>query len=365
MAHAIGLITDVLNEYYEYGCRNRWTGRTQVTQKSFLKRFTEEFTRLHPEARYTADLNADKILEVLKKALPRDVGKSTHAQITGKTKAMVKWVMARYQVGDMSALLEYNPKEPTLDKKYLTEEEMEKCFAVAISKGNYRDAYLLKLAYFLYRRGVEMRDLKVGDIDLRSTPRSPYGKYQWVDTKGGAGRKTWNLEEREQKLIQEWLEIYPTLFGVTELKPTDYLFCRRRWDARSAKGRPDTYRHWQGEWIGDYTHLMRPLYEDAGVYERGKGFHATRRGSMEEDYNHFIDAGIEDPIPHLQAKASHSTPEQTRKYLNRQAAQDRAEKAFMGLRSAPPSPKESQETPQEESSNVVQFAALRRRRGIG
>lgn len=362
MSLAIGLITDVLSDYYEYGCRNRWSGPTQVRQKSFLKRFMEEFSRLHPDAIYTPQFDADRILEVLKMALPRDVSKSTHTQMTGKTKAMVKWVMARYQVGDMSALLEYNPKEPTLDKKYLTEAEMEKCFEIAISKGNYRDAYLMKLAFYFFRRGIEMRALRLKDINLNSTTRSPYGYYQWVDTKSGAGRRTWNLEEREREAIQEWLEIYPTLFCVTELKPTDYLFCRRRWDARSIKDRPDTYRHHQDEWIGDYTHLMRPLYEDAGVYERGKGFHGTRRGSMEEDYNRFIEAGIEDPIPYLQAKAGHATPDQTRKYLNRQAAQERAEKAFMALRAPKAEEPTPMPEPEEDSGNVISFADLARRR---
>lgn len=361
--------SDAVRAYVTHKAGRRWGATSVITKTNTINVFYRHLEAVAGGVLlYTETITSDLLFPAVERAWPNDPTKTTHAEKCAEIKTMIRWMAQKYNMGDITDFLEATKKLPEVEKAFLTEEQKEYCVKKDKERGDYRDAYMLGIAWHLQRRGIELVKLKVKNFKLKQTDRSPYGYYEWIETKSGQGRQTWNLNELEHEIISEWLEVYAKEMGVSECDPEWYLFPKRKVITRPSG---KTYIIFPTEPVYSHTYSFSAIYKRYGIHTKGMGTHSVRRGSAEEDRKTYRQMmNIIDPVPLIQRKLGHKRRETTEIYLNLNSQKNEAEAAAMELArvriaNAGQNTPEPVETPQE-ATNVVSFAdRLARRQSAG
>jgi integrase len=326
-------LADAIDEYLKAKSQSVWspTGSTYGNASSTLRIFLRCLRDRLGREPLTTDLEDDNVFGVISSRWPVTGTTKTHNVNYARVKAFARWLQAtRHDSGVLTVFLEHKPKAPELDVTFIEREEMQKVIDTIYPYAP-RDARLIQLSYELSRRAGEMVMLKVKDLQLkRTTVDAPHGTYTYTQRKTGGDRKTTRLTASQRELILTWLSEYESLVGE---KPKDewYLFPASIGTGTAVRGQRRPRRLIPTEYIREPSPVWKNALKDAGVYSRGKGSHAGRRGSLTEDYYAMREAGIVDPIPHLQQKAGHGSRKTTEGYIRMKEAERQSFEALQQI----------------------------------
>lgn len=358
-------LPEAIIRYVNYKVDNKiWTSHTTVkNDTAALDALAREVSAIYGCDPYLSDIESPLILKAIDRRWPNTGKTTTHKVSTGRVKALFSWLVKRGYVDSekVDALLAYNPEKPDIEKKYASQEDVEKTFAVLKARGKNRDAYLVALTFWMMRRGGEMVRLSVGDIDFTPTADEPHGHFWYVEGKGKRGRQRVMLRWQAKKLLEEYLAWYAAEIG-RPLEDDDFLFPRYIVNGVKAGigGRSLVVMRPKIP-ILEHDEIYRDAWKAAGVYESKKGGHACRRGGMSDAFEKLDEAGYADPIEHIMALSGHKSRAVAEAYIDKDAKRLRAQRAFNDI-DAPTAPKPEEVS--QPASNVISFGDRLRSRGM-
>lgn len=325
------ILSTALQNYISYKVKTRgWKSNASIeTTTSTLNIFVREMDKSLGRPALTDDLTDEVVISLIHARWPDNGRSKTHYVNYARIKSFVGWLAAsQYHVGTVSVFLGTTPEAPQTEVEFLTREEAELTFATVHPYAP-RDAHLVWIAFLLWRRPAEMARLRVGDINLKPRHGADHGTYTYTETKGHKGRITELLTSSQREALEAWLEEYRTIMGVKKLSHDWYLFPQA-----VGVGIPDEItrkrpRRLVPEYPMKEVHrVYSNAFKDAGVYRRWKAGHSARRGGATDGFDALEDAGIPDPLKHIQRRLGHTKRETSSIYIRKDEGKLKTHKAF-------------------------------------
>ncbi|MEU8317084.1 hypothetical protein AB0C33_01835 [Nonomuraea sp. NPDC048881] len=305
-----------VDEYMRIKSLGSWskTGSSTACIRSTLNVFTRELEKRLKRSAYTTDLTDETVMGIIHDRWPNDGIKTTHAGQWGRIKTFIRWLaVSGYQVGPLHAFLGTRPVRPKPQVSFMFAEEEAKVFDSTYAYSP-KDAWLIRIGYLLRRRAGELGAMKVGDFKPKPTPDAPHGTYTFTNFKAKNGRKTLRLTTSQREAFDGWLADYERLVGQKPLADW-YMFPNSKGDGKVTPGKKRGRRLLPEEPIKDLPRIWREAFKEAGVYSRWKASHAGRRGGLTDLFYALEEAGVSDPMQHVQRTADHSDRRVTAGYI--------------------------------------------------
>lgn len=378
MSVTLGVLIHV---YIERKTANReWKSDATVkSNRSTLNCLLRQVTSIYGIDPPLEEIASPLLFTAVERQWPKKGENSGYATQYNKVKSLIKWANRRgYKLGDVEGFLSNVETPPDIKKHYTDREEVEMTTRILLNEGEYRNARMVQFHFESMRRGGELADMKVGDVDFTATPDAPHGEYWYTAHKTDRGRQRVVLTESEAEILKVWLAEYEELLG-EPLRPEYFLFPSREPVGLGHYGGRRALRILPHRQISDHSRIFASAWKAAGVYKVGKAGHANRRGRMTEAYNALDEAGEANPIDLIMPRSGHTSPDVARAYIDKGAQKGKSDKALMALDAArrgtpiqqlqqerlTNAGQEAPQSPPVEASNVVSFEALRRRRNVG
>lgn len=325
------LLANALEAYFAFKTETRgWASRATIeTVTSTLRKFATELTKRLGRDPLTTDLNDQLVISTIERCWPRDNATNTYSICYGRIKAFARWLLEeKYETGSLRVLINTAVKPPEETRvHFLTLDEVNKVFETVHPYAP-RDAHLVRVAFLLSRRPSEMGRLRIRDYNPKPTGDCPHGTYTYTETKANRGRIVEPLRKPQREAIEAWLAEYRKLAGVEKLPGDWYLFPASSATGPALTGTKRLRRLYPTEPIRRISMAFANAYKDAGVYVRGAGGHAARRGGADYDLDLLERAGIPDATTHVQRKLGHQRVTTTLRYVRKDLAKRRSFRAF-------------------------------------
>lgn len=367
------LLANAMEEYISFKSMTSWKSTSsRAANASTLRNFIRALSRQLQRDPLTDDLEDALVMKTISERWPETGTTTTHGASFSRVQQFANWIVASgYQTGSLRVFLaSAQPRSVQPEVTFLTRDEARRTFD-AVHPYAPCHAYLVWIAFLLARRPAEMQRLKVGDYDPTRSKDAPHGTYTYTETKAHKGRIKVRLTSSQRDAIEAWLTEYRENVGVKSLRPSWYMFPGAVSAGESAKGRRRMRRLMPESPIVNISQTFARAYKEAGVYEKGKAGHAARRGGATDDHDALEEAGVADPIQHIQRKLGHTDRRVTTRYVRRSEGERKTWEALQMVddiragKISQPEPdtegiNESGDTTGEELAKVIQLPFGRR-----
>jgi integrase len=314
------LLANALDTYitFKQGVRDWKTPNTVKGNVNTLRLFLRVLAKHLGREPLTSDMGDETVIRLIEGLWPDHGTTQTHATSYGRIKTFAKWLLSnQYETGPLFTLVGKSPVVPKVETKFLSQAEAIETFKV-VHDYSPKDAHMVWIAFLLARRPAEMGRLRIGDYDPKAKKDSPYGTYTYAETKNHKGRIKVRLTSSQQKAIEAWLEEYRQLMGVSKLASSWYMFPRSVGAGKAEKGERRARRHFPEEPISSVSEVFSRAYKAANVYEYWKAGHSARRGGATYLHDKLEDAGVPDPLQHIQRVLGHGDRRTTAIYIQKE-----------------------------------------------